>query len=99
MISADKANIYKLKTSAHGDTLPPPSTIDSHQEHKHSVSNLTMTCFLRPRFLKSTHEARRGGAGAGETAYEMRYDVAAPSTVFTINSCGRALWRFRGIPG
>ena len=28
MVSADKANNYKLKTSAHGDTLPPPSTTD-----------------------------------------------------------------------
>ena len=41
-----------------------------------------MTCFLRPRFLKSTHEARRGGAGAGETAYETALRRECPLDSF-----------------
>ena len=84
MVSADKANTSKLKTSAHVDTLPPPSTTDFTKSTStpSATSTVAPPMPLNPDLFSPSEVLKVGSRGEAVLALEkrlteLRYDVGA----------------------
>ena len=84
MVSVDKANASKLQTSAHVDTLPPPSTTDLSKSTStpSATSTVAPTSPLDPGPFSPSKILKVGSRGEAVLALEkrlteLRYDVGA----------------------
>ena len=84
MVSADKANTSKLETSAHVDTLPPPSTTDFTKSTSTPSATSTvvppMPLDPGPFFPSEVLKVGSRGEtvlGLEKRLRELRYDVGA----------------------
>jgi lipoprotein-anchoring transpeptidase ErfK/SrfK len=81
MVSVDKANASKLQTSAHVDTLPPPSTTDILKTPS-ATSTVAPSTPLYPGPFSPSKILKVGSRGEAVLALEkrlneLRYDVGA----------------------
>jgi lipoprotein-anchoring transpeptidase ErfK/SrfK len=84
LVSVDKANASKLKTSGHVDTLPPPSTIaiSKSRTAPSATSTVVPTSPLDPRPFSPSRILKVGSRGEAVLALEkrlteLRYEVGA----------------------